>query len=74
MRRRISVTGSTLRARPTEEKNRIIRAFLYRFGADLTGGRIKPVVDRVVPVQEVADAHRRMAAGEIFGKLILKVG
>ncbi len=74
MRRRLSVTGSTLRARPTEEKGRIIRAFLYRFGADLTGGRIKPVVDRVVPAQEVADAHRTMAAGEIFGKLILKVG
>ena len=53
---------------------RIIRAFLYRFGADLTGGRIRPVVDRVVPLDKVADAHRAMAAGEIFGKLILKVG
>jgi putative PIG3 family NAD(P)H quinone oxidoreductase len=73
MRRRLSVTGSTLRARPTEEKGRIIRAFLYRFGADLTGGRIRSVVDRVVPLDEVADAHRAMAAGEIFGKLILKV-
>ena len=40
----------------------------------MTGGRIKPVVDQVVPVQEVADAHRRMAAGENFGKLILRVG
>jgi putative PIG3 family NAD(P)H quinone oxidoreductase len=74
MRRRLSVTGSTLRARPTEEKGRIIRAFLYRFGADLTGARIRPVVDRVVPLDKVADAHRAMAAGEIFGKLILKVG
>jgi len=74
MRRRLSVTGSTLRARPTEEKGRIIKAFLYRFGADLTTGRIRPVVDRVVPLHEIAEAHRAMAAGEIFGKLILKVG
>ena len=73
MRRRLSVTGSTLRARPVEEKGRIIRAFLDRFGADLEGGRIKPVIDRVLPIDEAADAHRAMAAGEIFGKLVLKV-
>jgi len=74
MRRRLSVTGSTLRARPVEEKGRIIRAFLDRFGADLEGGRIKPVIDRVLPIEEAADAHRAMAAGEVFGKLVLKVG
>ena len=74
MRRRLSVTGSTLRGRPVEEKGRIIHAFVDRFGTDLEAGRIKPVIDRVVPLEEVADAHRAMAAGEIFGKLVLRVG
>lgn len=71
MRRRISITGSTLRARPVDEKGRIIAAFVDRFGADLETGVIRPVVDRVLPLEEVGEAHRLLAGGEIFGKLVL---
>lgn len=71
--RRLQVIGSTLRARPEEEKTRIVAAFLERFGADLESGRIAPVVDRVVPLEAVADAHRAMKASEHFGKIVLKV-
>jgi putative PIG3 family NAD(P)H quinone oxidoreductase len=71
MRKRLSITGSTLRARPAEEKGRIIEAFIRRFGPDLMTGAVRPIVDRVIPLDEVAEAHRRLAAGEIFGKLVL---
>lgn len=71
MRKRITIAGSTLRARPIEEKGRIIRAFLERFGAHLADGRIRPVIDRTYPFEQAADAHRALAGGEIFGKVVL---
>jgi len=73
MRKRLTVTGSTLRARPVDEKGRIIGEFIRRFGPDLVTGAIRPVVDRVLPIERVAEAHRLLAAGEIFGKLVLEM-
>jgi putative PIG3 family NAD(P)H quinone oxidoreductase len=73
MRKRLTITGSTLRARPVEEKGRIIAAFVRRFGPDLVTGAIRPVIDRVMPLEEVPKAHRLLAAGEIFGKLVLEM-
>ena len=71
MRKRLSITGSTLRARPVEEKGRIIEGFVRQFGPELMMGTIRPIVDRVLPLADVAQAHRLLAAGEIFGKLVL---
>lgn len=71
MRKRLSITGSTLRARPIEEKGRIIEGFVRQFGPELMTGTIRPIVDRVLPLADVAQAHRLLAAGEIFGKLVL---
>jgi putative PIG3 family NAD(P)H quinone oxidoreductase len=73
MRKRLSITGSTLRARPIDEKGRIIEAFVRRFGPDLVTGSISPIVYRVMPLEEVSEAHRLLAAGEIFGKLVLEM-
>jgi len=73
MRKRITLTGSTLRARPVDEKGRIIEAFVRRFGPELVTGAIRPIIDRVLPMEEVAEAHRLLAAGEIFGKLVLEM-
>jgi putative PIG3 family NAD(P)H quinone oxidoreductase len=69
--RRLSVIGSTLRARPVEEKAAIVRGFVARFGADLAAGRIRAVLDRVLPLARAADAHRAMKASEHFGKIVL---
>ena len=71
--RRLSVIGSTLRSRPVEEKASIIAGFRRRFGADLESGRIRPVIDRVLPLEAVADAHRAMKASEHFGKIVLRL-
>lgn len=72
--RRLSVIGSTLRTRSVEEKAALVAGFQARFGADLAAGRIRPVVDRVLPLEAVADAHRAMKASEHFGKIVLRVG
>ena len=69
--RRLRVVGSTLRARPVGEKVALVSAFQARFGADLASGRIRAVVDRVLLMEQVADAHRAMAASEHFGKIVL---
>ncbi|HZP40359.1 MAG TPA: NAD(P)H-quinone oxidoreductase [Candidatus Binatia bacterium] len=72
--RRLSIIGSTLRARPVAEKARIVAAFRERFGPALDAGRLRPVVDRVLPLAEAAEAHRLMKAGAHFGKIVLRVG
>lgn len=68
--KRQQIIGSTLRARPNEEKASIVAAFLARFGDDLRAGRIRPVIDRVFPLERAADAHRAMR-GDHFGKIVL---
>jgi NADPH:quinone reductase-like Zn-dependent oxidoreductase len=71
--RRLSVIGSTLRSRSAAEKAAIVSGFRARFGRDLDAGRLRPVVDRVLPLEQAADAHRRLEASEHFGKVVLRV-
>lgn len=71
--RRLSVIGSTLRGRGDGDKREIVRAFLGRFGGALRDGRLEPVIDSTFPLDRAGDAHRRMAAGEHFGKIVLTV-
>jgi putative PIG3 family NAD(P)H quinone oxidoreductase len=71
--RRLQVIGSTLRARPVEEKAELTAAFSSRFGAALADGRVRPVVDRVLPLDQAAEAHRVMQASQHFGKIVLRV-
>jgi len=71
--RRLQLIGSTLRARPAAEKAQIVAGFEVRFAAALARGEIGPVVDRVLPLAEVAAAHRLVKASEHFGKVVLRV-
>jgi len=71
--KRLQVIGSTLRARPVAEKAEFVRRFQERFGHALEKGEIGPVVDRVLPLAEAAEAHRVVAASEHFGKVVLRV-
>jgi putative PIG3 family NAD(P)H quinone oxidoreductase len=70
--KRLQVIGSVLRSRSVDEKQRIVEAFTARFGEDLRSGRIRPVIDRVFSLDEVAGAHRHMN-GDHFGKIVLRV-
>ena len=71
--KRLSVIGSTLRARPIAEKAEIAAAFWRRFGDDLVARRIRPIVDRVLPIEAVANAHRAVKASDHFGKIVLRL-
>jgi putative PIG3 family NAD(P)H quinone oxidoreductase len=71
--KRLSLIGSTLRTRTNEDKARIVRAFLERFGPSLTAGRLRPPVYKVLPLADAAEAHRLMQASEHFGKIVLRV-
>jgi len=73
MRKRLHITGTTLRAQPLEAKIEITRRFCEFGLAGLAAGNLKPVVDRVFPLAEAAEAHRYMEAGQNFGKIVLKV-
>jgi putative PIG3 family NAD(P)H quinone oxidoreductase len=68
---RIRVIGSTLRALDADRKAKIVASFVARFGGDLEQGRLRPVIDRVFPLEHVVEAHRRLASGEAFGKVVL---
>jgi NADPH:quinone reductase-like Zn-dependent oxidoreductase len=73
MLRRLHVVGSTLRARSNDEKTRIVADFERQFGAALAAGRLRVVVDRVLPLGEAPEAHRLVEASGHFGKVILRV-
>ncbi len=71
--KRLHVIGSTLRTRSPEDKAAIVRDFLVRFGEDLRRGLLRPVTDRVLPLEQAAEAHRVVAASAHFGKVALRV-
>lgn len=71
--RRLHMIGSTLRARSVQDKAAIVAAFLERFGSAIEAGRVRPVVDRVLPLEQAAEAHRIMQASDHFGKIVLRV-
>lgn len=68
--KRQQIIGSTLRARPASEKAQLVRAFVERFGDDLAAGALRPVIGEVFPMEQVAEAHRAVAADH-FGKIVL---
>lgn len=73
LRRRLSIRGSVLRARPRAEKAALVAGF-QAFAADrLADGRLRPVIHRVFPFEEVADAYRELAAGGVSGKVVVRV-
>jgi len=73
MGKRASVHGTTLRARPTVDKGRIVAAVRREIWPLIESGAIRPVIDRTVDWSDAGDAHRAMESGENFGKILLRV-
>ncbi|MFP5230647.1 MAG: NAD(P)H-quinone oxidoreductase [Acidobacteriota bacterium] len=74
MQKRLVVTGSTLRSRPVAEKTRLRDGVEEHLWPLLASGRIRPIVDRVYPMEEAAEAHRRMESSGHIGKIVLRIG
>jgi NADPH:quinone reductase-like Zn-dependent oxidoreductase len=62
-----------LRARSLEEKIAATRAFAAQVGPLLARGVVRPVVDRVFRLDQIADAHRHLESNKTFGKVVLEV-
>jgi NADPH:quinone reductase len=73
MRRRLTLTGSTLRPRPVEFKTMVAEEIAKTVWPYVEGGRLKPVIDRVFPLDDAAAAHARMEASDHVGKIVLEV-
>ncbi|CAM3879279.1 NAD(P)H-quinone oxidoreductase [Bordetella tumulicola] len=73
LRRRLTLTGSTLRPRPVAFKGEIAKALRARVWPLLEQGSIKPIVHATLPLEQAAAAHAMMEAGENIGKIILTV-
>jgi len=71
LRRRLTITGSTLRPRTVEEKGAIADALRGQVWPLLDAGRVKPIIYRTFPLAEAAAAHQLMESSEHIGKIVL---
>ncbi|MCB2087930.1 MAG: NAD(P)H-quinone oxidoreductase [Sphingomonadaceae bacterium] len=74
MGRRLTLTGSTLRARPDEFKALLTQEIAQNAWPLVEEGKLRPVMDRSFPLAEAAAAHARMEAGDHIGKIVLEIG
>ena len=73
MRRRLTLTGSTLRPRSAEFKAMVTDELARVVWPHVEAGELKPVIDTTFPLAQAADAHRRMEAGDHVGKIVLTI-
>lgn len=71
MRKRLRISGSTLRARTAGEKAALAQALNVHVWPLFETGRLRPVIDRTFPLAEAGAAHARMEAGAHVGKIVL---
>lgn len=73
MGKRLVLTGSTLRSRPVEEKQRLRDGVEAEVWPLLSEGKVRAIVDQVYPMAQVAAAQQRMETSEHIGKIVLRV-
>lgn len=71
MRKRLTLTGSTLRGCTVAEKGAIARRVAAAVWPAIARGEIRPVIDSVFPFEKAAEAHRRMESSQHIGKIVL---
>ena len=72
MRRRLTLTGSTLRGRDLAFKTMVADEIARTVWPYVEGNRLKPAIDMVFPLEQAAAAHQRMEAGDHVGKIVLE--
>lgn len=71
LRKRLTIVGTAMRVRSLEERIELVELFSRLVLPLFADGRLKPVVDRVVPMRQIETAHRAMQSNETFGKVVL---
>lgn len=73
MRKRLTLTGSTLRDRPIDEKTALAKRLKETAWPWIESGAIKPVIDSTFPLEDAAKAHTHMESRQHFGKIVLTI-
>jgi NADPH2:quinone reductase len=73
MRRRLTITGSTLRPQSLDAKARIAEGLHREVWPLLAQGRVRPVLDREFPLDEAAEAHALLESNGVVGKIVLRI-
>jgi len=73
LRRRLTISGSTLRPRPVAFKGAIAKNLREKIWPLIEAGRIKPVIYKAFPLEQAAEAHRLMESSQHIGKIVLNV-
>jgi NADPH2:quinone reductase len=73
MRRRLTISGSTLRPRTPEEKGAIAGQLAEKVWPLFEAGTVRPVIHATFPLERAADAHRMMEESQHIGKIVLTV-
>lgn len=74
--KRARVIGTTLRGRPVSgpnSKTEIVQAVTASVWPMIADGRVRPIIGARLPIQQAGDAHRRLVASEVTGKIVLTV-
>jgi len=74
MRKRLTITGSTLRPRPVAFKGAIAKSLREKIWPLIESGRIKPEIYRTFPLEQAASAHALMESSQHIGKIVLTTG
>lgn len=69
--KRASITGTVLRSRPLEEKASLAQSFSRAVLPLFTLGQLSPVIDKVIPMEEIGAAHAYMESNQSFGKVVM---
>ncbi len=73
LRKRLQITGTVLRARALEEKISLTKNFEKKILPLIASGKIRAIVDRVLPLENVVEAHEYMESNRNFGKIVLSI-
>ncbi|HEY6460744.1 MAG TPA: NAD(P)H-quinone oxidoreductase, partial [Polyangiaceae bacterium] len=73
MQKRVEVRGTVLRARPLEEKICAAQALERHLVPLFVSGKLRPVVDRILPLAKAGEGHAAMQGNDTFGKIVLEV-
>ncbi|OBJ43527.1 NAD(P)H-quinone oxidoreductase [Mycobacterium colombiense] len=74
--KRAHVIGTTLRGRPVSgpnSKSEIVQAVTAKVWPMIADGRVRPIIGERIPIEQAGTAHKKLAAGEVHGKVVLTV-
>ncbi len=73
MRKRITLSGTVLRARPIDYKTNLVKQFQDEAIKGFVDGKLKSIIDKTWPMEQIADAHKYMEDNLTMGKLVVTV-